>query len=216
LGCLLMGDFKIVGVVNDFHERSLHEPLKPSMFTPGLGYMKFITISLSDSKPGRVVSTIQQQWNNVFPDKPFDYFLMDEFFARQYGQDHRLVLVFGYFSIVGMSIACLGLFGFTYFMTNRRMKEIGIRRILGANMFDLIRLLSVEFLVLFLIAGVVGIPVSLSLVDRWLSTFPFRMSPEVWDFILPMAGVGLLSFSSMILLLIEAGRKNPTDALRYE
>ena len=161
IGNLLMGESKIIGVVEDFHERSLHEPVVASMYTPGQGYMKFITVKINSTNVSRTIEQLQKQWATVFPDKPFDYFFLDEYFNRQYQKEQHLQKVFGYLSAIGLGIACLGLFGFTYFMTYQRAKEIGIRKTLGATMLNIIKLLSTEFAIVLLLAGAVGISVEL-------------------------------------------------------
>ena len=84
IGNLLMGSSEIIGVVNDFHERSLQEPILPSMYTPGQGYVKFITVKINSNDLTETLASLQQQWLTIFPDKPFDYFFLDEFFNRQY------------------------------------------------------------------------------------------------------------------------------------
>ena len=216
IGSKIMRDHIIIGVVKDFHERSLQEPIKPSMFTPGHGYMKFITVNINSGEMKQTLQFLRQQWRIIFPDKPFDYFLLDEFFNRQYGQEQQLGEVFEYFSAIGICIACLGLFGFTYFMTHQRTKEIGIRKTLGASLLNLIRLLSSEFIFLLMLAGLSAAPLSYFLAEIWLSRYPIRMDPAMSHFILPVMWVGLLALATIIILLVRAARTNPAEALKYE
>jgi putative ABC transport system permease protein len=216
LGHLLMKDNEIIGVVNDFHERSLHEAIKPAMYIPGRGHMKFITVHLRTEELSQSLHLLQRQWKAVFPDQPFDFFLLDEFFNRQYRQELQLEKVFKYFSAIGIGIACLGLFGFTYFMTLQRTKEIGIRKTLGASMLNLIRLLSSEFALLLMLSGLVAAPISYYLVTNWLSRYPIKIEPGLEHFILPVLGIAVTAFISVIILLVKAARTNPTEALKYE
>lgn len=162
------------------------------------------------------IQFLQQQWKAVFPDQPFDYFLLDEFFNRQYRQELQLESVFKYFSAIGIGIACLGLFGFTYFMTLQRTKEIGIRKTLGASLLNLIHLLSSEFAFLLMLSGLAAAPISYYVVMNWLSRYPIRMEPSASHFILPVLGIAVLAFISIIILLVRAARTNPTEALKYE
>lgn len=216
VGNRLMGDFEIVGVVKDFHQRSVHEPISPSMFTPGQGYMKFITVNVNSSEMGETINYMRQQWKDIFPDNPFDYFLLDEFFNRQYNQEQQLGEVFQYFSGIGLCIACLGLFGFTYFVTHQRTREIGIRKTLGASLMDIIQLLSSELALLLMLAGLLAIPISYYLAERWLSAYAVRTMPDVGNFILPIFLVGIFAFVSIIVLLIRSAQTNPVEALKYE
>lgn len=216
VGNLLMGSSEIIGVVDDFHERSLHEPVLASMYTPGQGYMKFITVKINSNDAGEAVESLHQQWLTIFPDKPFDYFFLDEFFNRQYQREQQLQKAFGYLSAIGLSIACLGLFGFTYFMTYQRTKEIGIRKTLGATMFNIIRLLSKEFAILLGIAGLVAFPIIYYTSSLWLSTYPVRVWLDSMDFIWPVLLVASFSFASILFLLIRSAKTNPTEALKHE
>jgi putative ABC transport system permease protein len=216
IGNKLMGNYEIVGVVKDFHERSIHEPITPAIYTTGQGYMKFITVNINASNFNETLSLLNHQWKSVFPDKPFDYFLLDEFFNRQYSQEQRLSDVFQYFSAVGLGIACLGLFGFTYFITHQRTKEIGIRKTLGASLKNIVQLLSSELALLLLIAGVLAGPVSYYLADLWLSTYPVKAMPDLVNFVLPVLMVSFFAFTSIIILLIRSAQTNPVEALKQE
>lgn len=213
---LMGGNFEIVGVVKDFHERSIHEPITPAMYTPGQGYMKFITVNVNTANFNETLPFLKQQWKSVFPDKPFDYFLLDEFFNRQYNQEQQLSDVFQYFSVIGLGIACLGLFGFTYFITHQRTKEIGIRKTLGASLKNIIQLLSSELALLLLIAGLLASPVSYYLADYWLSEYPVRTIPGFVNFVLPVLLVSFFAFTSIIILLIRSAQTNPVEALKHE
>jgi putative ABC transport system permease protein len=216
IGNLLMGSSEIIGVMEDFHERSMQEPVLASMYTPGQGYMKFITVKINSKDASQTIEQLQQLWASVFPDKPFDYFFLDEYFNRQYQKEEQLQKVFGSLSAIGLGIACLGLFGFTYFMTYQRTKEIGIRKTLGATMFNIIKLLSAEFALVLLLAGVVAFPLSYYAGGLWLSTYPVRIWLSAIDFILPVAVVAIFAFTSILFLLVRSAKTNATEALKHE
>ncbi len=216
IGNKLMSNFEIVGVVKDFHERSIHELITSAMYTPGQGYMKFITVNVNTTNFNGALPFLKQQWKSVFPDKPFEYFLLDEFFNRQYNQEQQLSNVFQYFSAIGLGIACLGLFGFTYFITHQRTREIGIRKTLGASLKNIIQLLSSELALFLLIAGLLAGPVSYYLADHWLSEYPVRAIPGFVIFVLPVLLVSFFAFTSIIILLIRSARTNPVEAIRHE
>jgi len=216
IGNKLMGNYEIVGVVKDFHERSIHEPITPAIYAPGQGYMKFVTVNVDAANFNKTLPVLEQQWKSVFADKPFDYFLLDEFFNQQYNQEHQLSEVFQYFSAVGLGIACLGLFGFTYFITHQRTREIGIRKTLGASLKSIIQLLSSELALLLLIAGVLAGPASYYLADLWLSEYPVRTIPGIVNFVLPVLLVSFFAFISIIILLVRTAKTNPVEALKQE
>jgi putative ABC transport system permease protein len=216
IGNLLMGSSEIIGVVNDFHEHSLQEPILASMYTPGQGYTKFITVKINSTDATETLESLQEQWLTIFPDKPFDYFFLDEFFNQQYQREQQLQKVFGYLSAIGLSIACLGLFGFTYFMTYQRTKEIGIRKTLGATVLNIIRLLSTEFAILLVLAGLIAFPISYYASNFWLANYPIRIWLGFIDFILPVLLVAFFAFASILFLLIRSAKTNATEALKHE
>ncbi len=216
IGNLLMGSSEIIGVIEDFHERSLQEPVLASMYTPGQCYMKFITVKINSENASGTIEQLQQQWATVFPGKPFDYFFLDEYFNRQYQKEEQLQKVFSSLSAIGLGIACLGLFGFTYFMTYQRTKEIGIRKTLGATMLNIIKLLSAEFAIVLLLAGAVAFPLSYYAGGLWLSTYPVRIWLSAIDFILPIAVVAIFAFASILFLLVRSANTNATEALKHE
>jgi putative ABC transport system permease protein len=216
VGNKLMGSSEIIGVVNDFHERSLQEPILASMYTPGQGYTKFITVKINSTDATEPLESLKQQWLTIFPEKPFDYFFLDEFFNRQYQREQQLQKVFSYLSAIGLSIACLGLFGFTYFMTYQRTKEIGIRKTLGATMLNIIRLLSTEFAILLVLAGLIAFPISYYASNFWLANYSIRIWLGSVDFIIPVLLVAFFAFASILFLLIRSAKTNATDALKHE
>lgn len=216
IGNLLLGDSRIVGVVKDFHERSLHEPILPYFYTPGQGYMKFITVNIVSQDVRETLASIESQWKEIFPETPFEYFFLDEFFNRQYGKEKQLGNIFMSFSIIGVTIACLGLFGFMYFIAHQRSKEIGIRKTLGASFLHLIKLLSIEYASILMLAGVVAGPIGFYFLNNWLTKYPVNVGLQISDFILPVFGVGLLALLSIAAILIRAVKINPTEVLKNE
>jgi len=216
LGVKLMANHEIVGVINDYHEQSLHYPIMPAMFTPGQGYLNYVTININSGDFNFAIEEIQKEWKNIFPDLPFDYFFLDDFFNKQYQQEQQLGRVFTYFSAIGIFIACLGLFGFTYYVSHQRIKEIGIRKTLGASVLSLLKLLSSEFLLLVMTAGIVAIPLSYYLSRQWLSNYIVRIEPGPQLYLLPVFLVSVLAFLSTLFLLLKIVKINPSESLKYE
>ncbi len=215
IGNILFGEKEIVGVVKDYNEQSLHTKIAPAMYTFGQGYMKFITVDI-DSDVAETVKALEGKWNTLFPDKPFEYFFLDSFFDQQYARDQRLGNVSALFSAISIFIACLGLFGFSYFVVYQRIKEIGIRKVLGASTHSLINLLMGEFLVVILISSAFSIPIVIYLANMWLADYAYRIDLNPIYFILPTLIVVGIAFITIIMHLLQALRANPADSLKYE
>jgi putative ABC transport system permease protein len=177
--------------------------------------MKYITVDIESDVP-ETVNALEKQWKKLFPDSPFEYFFLDDYFNKQYASEQRLEKVFTTFSGLSIFIACLGIFGYSYFVIHQRIKEIGIRKVLGATSFGLIKLLTGEFIILILIAGVLSIPLTYYLANFWLAEFAYRIDLQVLYFIVPTIIVTIMAFFTIQLHLVKAIRKNPVDSLKYE
>ena len=212
---------RLIGIVRDFNQQSLKKKIEPIVFTlkkyvnaPWAG--EYYSFKLREESLNSSIKEIQQLWSNVFPQNPFDYFFLDEFFDAQYRADRQLGKVFIVFAAFAIFIACLGLFGLTAYMISIRTKEIGVRKVLGSSSFELVRLLSKDYVFLVLVAFVIAVPVSQWLMHWWLSQFEYRTVITIWIF----AGAGV---TTLALAVVTVGIKswraaniNPVDALKYE
>lgn len=215
IGNMLFRDYEIVGVVKDYNERSLHTTVAPAMYTYGEGYMKFITIDIKSNLPA-TIDFMEQKWSSIFPGRPFEYFFLDDFYNRQYERDIRLGNVFTIFAGLSIFIACLGLFGFSYFVVYQKIKEIGIRKILGASSLSLVKLLSSEFLLLILVASVLSIPLTYYLSSNWLSRYAYRIDIKLEHFTIPVLIVLSISIGTICLHLLKAIKSNPVESLKND
>jgi putative ABC transport system permease protein len=215
IGNMLFRDYEIVGVVNDYNERSLHTTVAPAMYTYGEGYMKFITVDIKSNLP-TTIDFMEKKWSSIFPGRPFEYFFLDDFYNRQYESDIRLGNVFTIFAGLSIFIACLGLFGFSYFVVNQKIKEIGIRKILGASSLSLVKLLSSEFLLLILVASVLSIPLTYYLSSNWLSRYAYRIDIKLEHFTIPVLIVLSISIGTICLHLLKAIKSNPVESLKND
>lgn len=216
LGKTLMRNLTIIGVVNDFHERSLRETVMPAIYTMGQGYMKFITVRIDGSNTKETLDVLRQQWEVSFPSTPFEFVFLDEYFNRQYDGDRRLANVFFTFSMAGIFIACLGLLGFTYFMVHQRRKEIGIRKVLGATGVHITRVLASEFVWMLTIASVFALPVAWYLSNDWLERFAFRDTLSLYIFGMPVLILAVVLSFTIAIQIIGAVRANVSESLRSE
>ncbi len=211
----------VIGVVKDFNQQSLRKKVEPIVFTlkkyvyaPWAGEYYSFKVNSKDVKAS--IAGIEHVWSTLYPQNPFDYFFLDEYFNAQYKNDDQFGKVFTIFSGVAIFIASLGLFGLTAYMTAARTKEIGVRKVLGSSTFQLVRLLSTDYLKLIVIAFIIACPVALMLVDEWLSQFAYRIPLSIWIFI----SAGVLCFlTAMLTVSVKSWQSaimNPVQALKYE
>ena len=205
---------RIIGVVKDYHGGSLHSPIQPKVLKFSEGFFVFVKF-----RPGDVagmVEYLKEKWEKFVPGYPFRYDFIDQSIANQYENERQIEKIFSYFTGLAVFIACLGLFGLASFMAERRTKEIGIRKVLGAKVLTIVLLLSKEFVKWVLLANVLAWPIAYIIAREWLQGFAYKIN----------LGWGIFVFSSTLALIIavltvsvqafKAARSNPLDSLRYE
>lgn len=212
---------KVIGVVKDFNQQSLRKKVEPIVFTlkqyvvaPWAG--EYYSFKVNPQQLKASILGIEKLWTSTYPQNPFDYFFLDDYFNAQYKNDDHFGKVFTVFAGLAVFIASLGLFGLTAYMTAVRTKEIGVRKVLGSSTFELVRLLSSNFLMLVLIAFVIACPIAVMLMNEWLSQFAYRISWSVWVFI----SAGAICFITAALTVSakswQAANMDPVKALKYE
>jgi len=205
----------VIGVVEDFHFDSLRSPIAPLTLFIGKDRGN-IAFRLQSVNVAGVLGDLKRCWHRLAPSQPFEYSFLDQRFAAQYRAEQRLGTIFSVFSGLAIFVACLGLLALASFMAERRTKEIGIRKVLGASVSEMVVLLSSEFVKWVAIAALVAWPLAYYAMNRWLQGFAYRTD----------IGIGLFVLSSLLTLLIailtvsfqsfRAARANPVDCLRYE
>ncbi len=207
---------KIVGVVKDFHFRSLQQQIKPLSMRIEPGGSNLVTVNLSASNLSNTIAAIQNKWNTLIPNRPFDYYFLDEFFDRQYRSEERFGKLFLNFAFIAIFISCLGLLGLASYSTMLRTKEIGIRKVMGASVPGIVNLLSKDFLKLVFISFIIAAPIAGYMMYEWLKDFAFRTDMSWWIF----AAAGLIAFIIAIFTVsfqaIRAAIVNPVKSLRSE
>ncbi|RMD98910.1 MAG: ABC transporter permease, partial [Calditrichaeota bacterium] len=174
----------VVGVVINFHNRSLHAPIEPTVFQFFPRYFNTILVKIAPYNISQVLKFLENTWEKFDPHHAFEYSFLDEDIDRLYRSEQRIEKFFFIFSSLAIFIACLGLFGLASFSAERRTKEHGIRKVLGATVVNLVALLSKDFLKLVLLANVVAWPIAWWAMNRWLQNFAYRISIEWWVFAL--------------------------------
>ena len=162
------------------------------------------------------LSHIEKTWKSFLPETPYQFTFLDENFARLYEAEERQKTLFTIFSCLAIFIACLGLFGLSAFTISQRIKEIGIRKVLGASVSGILMLLSREYIKLILIAIAISVPLAGYLVYNWLENYAYKIETQWWMYVLP----GALVVGVVLLLVLgqtlKSARQNPVDNLRYE
>ena len=215
---ILSGDRKwdVIGVVDDYHQKSLRYPLEPIIFMPFYSTNSQISVKLT---PGDLPGTIQQikrKYEAFFPGNLFDYNFLDETFNRQYENELLFKKAFGIFAGLAIFVACLGLLGLTMFATIQRTKEIGVRKVLGASVSNIVVLLSKNFIKLILLSTIVAFPLAWWAMHLWLEDFAYRVNIGWWIFILAGASALLIALTTISFQAIKAAIANPVKSLRTE
>ncbi len=207
---------QVVGVVADFHQEGLQKEITPLILMLSPRARNNYSIKMDPRQASTTIASLKKIWERYYPSDPFGYFFLDEFFARQYDENKRFGDVFGIFSMLAIAIACLGLLALSAYNVLQRTKEIGIRKVLGASVRDLVTILSKDFMLLVMIAFVLAIPLSVWIMSHWLQSFAYRVEISWWIY----AIAGTISFSIALLTIgfqaVKAALGNPVDSLRTE
>jgi len=210
----------IVGVVGDYHQRSLRSEIMPMVFTPAqnaFGHMGGNGIvKLAPGNAADAMAMIRGVWQQVAPDQPFEASFLDQNVQNLYVREAQLSRVVTAFAFIGIIIACLGLFGLVSYAAERRTKEIGIRKVLGATVPGLTGLLMRDFLVLVGVATIIATPIAYVAMDRWLQTFAYQVDLGLGVFLLAGIMATVIAAATVSYQAIKTARRNPVTALRYE
>lgn len=209
----------IIGVVNDFHQISVKSPLLPMIFMHTdveYGPWTYATLGLGDGKITDQIQDVRKAYEKAFPTSAFSYQLMDSRYNIQYRSDERFFGVFRVMSGLAILIAALGLFGLVGFSVTSRTKEIGIRKVLGASISQIIVLLSSSFFQLVTIAAIIAVPVSYIAINEWLMSYAYRIDIHWTLFAIPLFLIFLVAILSISMESWKAAKRNPVEALRYE
>jgi putative ABC transport system permease protein len=206
----------IIGVAKDFHYRSLHNKIAPLIMQNNIYAYSVLSVKIKSNDIPSTVKTIEKKWKELTNNFPYRYSFLDENYNRLYKADAQLGKVAGIFSGLAIFVGCLGLLGLTSFSVERRVKEIGIRKVLGATIGNLIILISKEFLILILVSLLLAIPITYYLIAKWLENFIERITISPMSFIIAGLAVLFVAWITMSYLSFRAAMSNPTKALRNE
>lgn len=212
---------QIIGVMKNFNFESLHEDIKPLILImptsqQGLNQYSNISIKISGKDIPGALTTIKNAWHQFLPDFPYQYNFLDENFARLYSAEQKQETIFLSFSCIAIIIACLGLFGLSAFSISQRVKEIGIRKVLGAGSYSLVQMLCKEFLVLVSVASLIAFPVAWYSMNKWLQRFAYHVEIHWYIFFIAALLALLLALLTVGLQALKAAQANPVKNLRTE
>lgn len=205
---------QIIGVIEDFHQNSLHNAIEPQLFRLSPASDQLVVKIGPDLRAG--IARVEQTWAEVFPDKLFEYHFFDDLLQERYQADQRRGKIFFFFSFLTIFLAFVGLFGLAAYLAGQRIKEVGIRRVFGAGLWDVVLLLSKDFLRLVTLAAIPGLILARYVISRWLDNFAYQTEMNYYLFGLVFVLVLLLTFVTVGWHAIRAARLNPKDALKYE
>ncbi len=207
---------EILGIVKDFHFKSLREEIEPLMLVWNDDWVGYINIRIRPDNVSEAIAAIEREWKAVSPQFPFEYSFMDENFDRMYRTDQKLGKIFRYFAALAIFIAVLGLFGLAAFIAEQRTREIGIRKAMGASMAGVSILLVKEFTWLILMASVFAWVLAWLWAKNWLREFAYRMDLNIWIFVAATLLALLIAWITVLFQTLKAANTNPADSLRYE
>jgi putative ABC transport system permease protein len=223
---ILYGDYRInkpeiasiAGVVKDFHFQSLHQKISPLMMVLLNNGMSGVTMSIKLKKGNakEVLRFIQQKFEILFPDEAFDCRYLQSDFKEMYQEELKMSKLVSYFALLAIFIASLGVFGLISFTISQRIKEIGIRKVLGASVSSIFIHLTRDFVILLIIANLLAFPVAYLLSRKWLDTFPYHIDLTLWPFIFASALGLLITLCTISYKVLRAAWANPVESLRYE
>lgn len=213
-----MGNQKgiVIGVVNDFHFNSLQQAIEPLAIYPIAERFSRITLKIDMANAAESVSWIERTWKKHFQAALFDYDFMDRQIGEQYAEEERFSKIFLYFSVLSILIACLGLYGLTAYSVSQKVKEIGVRKVLGATVSNLALRLSGNFFKLILLAFIIAVPVAWYILNNWLTDFAYRVKISWWMFVAAGSLVFVIAIITVSFRVLRAAAASPIKSLRTE
>jgi len=209
----------IVGVIHDFHSKSMHEPITPFFMSTYEGAERDISVKLATSGQSvghlkDVLARMEKAWKEVYPTKKFEYIFFDESIARLYEKEEKTARIMNIAMGIAIFISCMGLFGLAAFIAEQRTKEIGIRKVLGATVTDIVSMLSRDFVLLVVIAIVIASPVAWYFMHQWLLDFAYRVPISWWIYGIAGACSVVIALATVSVQALRAAMANPVESLR--
>ena len=212
------GDHKVIGIIKNFHFASLHDKIEPLIITnkPWGDHYSYLAIKYQTDRLADLINDIRQKWSATLPGAAFDYWFLDDAFNTIYQSDERFQRIFLYFSTLSIILSLAGVFGLVALSIKQRTRELGIRKVLGAGIKDVIKLTVTDFARLIILATIIAIPVAWYYVNQWLQNFSYRISAPWWEFAMSSLAIFIVTVGTISLQAIRAAIANPVKSLRTE
>jgi putative ABC transport system permease protein len=211
-------EYEVIGVMDDYHQVSLKEEIYPLLFyVPAeTANHDHILVSTTGGDFKGIITQLETKWKTIVPDTPFEYFFLDQNVENQYNEDKKTAAVITSFTVIAMIISCLGLYGLSTYMAEQRFKEIGVRKVLGATVKQIVGMMSGEFLKLVVIAFIIAVPISWYGANKWLEGFAYRTTTDVTIFVIAGGAAFVIALLTISFESLRAASSNPVKALRNE
>jgi putative ABC transport system permease protein len=206
----------VVGVVKDFHFESLHQPISPIVFLIPTNRINSVAVKISGENKDETISYLQDEWQAMRPDLPFDYYLVSDSFDQQYESEEKVAQVFGFFAGLAILISVLGLFGLSAYAAEQRTREIGIRKVMGASVASIVTLLGVDFLKLVLFGFLIAVPIAWYGMSIWLENFAYSIHVSWVIFLTAGISAALIAALTVSSQSIRAAMTNPVDTFKVQ
>lgn len=206
----------VIGVVKDFHQDSFHNPIEPLIIYNQSNRANFLVIKTSGKNPTAIIEKIKAQIKDIVPNFSLKYYFLDETIKRIYKNDLQIGKLALYFCFLAIILGCLGLFGLTVFLVQKKKKEIGIRKVLGASISEIRESLAQQFVKLVIISMIISFPIAFFIMKRWLQNFAYKTHLGIWIFLVSGFAVLFISVVTVSIQTIKAARTNPADVIKYE
>ena len=208
-----------MGVTKNYHQESLKSSIQQVIFNPvntSNTNIRFFSVKIDGANINETIENIKNKWDEIFLTKPFEFEFLDEAFNAQYKAEIQFGKVFGMFTFLAIAISCLGLFGLASYSSTRRTKEIGIRKVVGASLVDILFMLVKDFTKWVLLANIIAWPVAYILMNRWLQDFAYHVNVSWWIFVTAGGVALLIALTAVSYQTVKAVLSNPVNAIKYE
>ncbi|MBA2561488.1 MAG: FtsX-like permease family protein, partial [Chitinophagaceae bacterium] len=206
----------VVGVLKDFNDRSFRQDLAPLLITTNITMYNQAGIKLATTNIASTLQSVKTIWEQTFPNFVYEYKFLDDKIESFYKQENQLAQLYKIFAAIAIFLSCLGLYGLASFMAVQRIKEVGIRKVLGATAGNIVYLFSKEFIVLIAIAFAIATPIAWYFMNKWLQAYVYRIDISWWMFIVGGVGAILIALATVSFQAIKAALTNPVKSLRTE
>jgi ABC-type antimicrobial peptide transport system permease subunit len=206
----------VVGVVKDFNDRSLRQSLAPLLITTNITMYRQAAIKLATANIASTMQSVKKIWEQTFPDYVYEYRFLDDKIESFYKQENQLSQLYKVFSAIAIFLSCLGLYGLASFMAVQRIKEVGIRKVLGATAGNIVYLFSKEFIILIAIAFAIATPIAWYYMHQWLQDYAYRINISWWLFAVGGLVAIIIALATISFQAVKAAIANPVKSLRTE